>query len=228
MKQIGRNITDSIDGYLYNSRYLIMDGDAKFCEVFRDLVESSGVKPVRLPPRSPNPSPHIGRFHRSLKDECVNRMIFFTIRAIGEVHLLGGRCLPPLRAIPGQRRMDLVRCVVNLALHDVIGVVYEELMNDPRRGQRILDVLLEQVLASENGSERFRDDAIARDVATSDQHVDAVGRDRDQTSFGVEERRDLDDVVRRDPKVVCEDGSSPVDLGLRFGREASHEIIHFL
>jgi putative transposase len=32
---------------------------------------------VRLPPRSPNLSPHIERFMRSLKEECLERIIFF-------------------------------------------------------------------------------------------------------------------------------------------------------
>jgi len=32
---------------------------------------------VRLPPHSPNLTPHIEPFMRSLKDECLHRMIFF-------------------------------------------------------------------------------------------------------------------------------------------------------
>jgi len=31
MKQVARNLTDSIDGFLLGSRYLIMDRDTKFC-----------------------------------------------------------------------------------------------------------------------------------------------------------------------------------------------------
>jgi len=40
------------------------------------------VEAVRLPPRSPNLSPHIERFMRSVKDECLHRMNFFGESAV--------------------------------------------------------------------------------------------------------------------------------------------------
>jgi transposase InsO family protein len=54
-----------------------MDRDDKFCQDFRDFLEHEGVEPVRLPPRSPNLTPHIERFMRSIKEECLERLIFF-------------------------------------------------------------------------------------------------------------------------------------------------------
>ena len=77
MKQMARNLTDPIDGFLNDSRYLLMDRDQKFSKAFRDLLERSDVHCVRLPPRSPNLTPHIERFMRSIKEECLQRMIFF-------------------------------------------------------------------------------------------------------------------------------------------------------
>ena len=77
MKQMVRNLTDPIDGFLNDSRYLLMDRDQKFSKAFRDLLERSDVHCVRLPPRSPNLTPHIERFMRSIKEECLQRMIFF-------------------------------------------------------------------------------------------------------------------------------------------------------
>jgi transposase InsO family protein len=77
MKQMARNLTDPLDGFLNDSRYLLMDRDAKFCEAFRGLLEQSGVHCVRLPHRSPNLNAHIERFIRSIKEECLHRMIFF-------------------------------------------------------------------------------------------------------------------------------------------------------
>jgi putative transposase len=77
MKQIARNLTDSLDGFLNGKRYLIMDRDTKFSSAFRDILEQEGVNRVRLPPRSPNLSPHIERFMRSIKEGCLLRMIFF-------------------------------------------------------------------------------------------------------------------------------------------------------
>jgi putative transposase len=82
MKQVARNLTDCCDGFLSGIRYLLMDRDDKFCQDFRDFLEHEGVDPVRLPPRSPNLTPHIERFMRSAKEECLGRMIFFGERAV--------------------------------------------------------------------------------------------------------------------------------------------------
>ena len=41
------------------------------------MLEGSDTKPVVLPPKIPNLNPHIERFIRSMKSECLNRMIFF-------------------------------------------------------------------------------------------------------------------------------------------------------
>jgi len=59
-----------------------MDRDAKFSEAFRVILEQAGVKAVRLPPRSPNLTPNLERFMRSVKDERLHRMIFFTEAAL--------------------------------------------------------------------------------------------------------------------------------------------------
>ena len=77
MLQVSRNLSDAEDGFLRGKKYLLMDRDTKFSEAFRVTLEQAGVKGVRLPPRAPNLTPHIERFMRSLKDECLHRMIFF-------------------------------------------------------------------------------------------------------------------------------------------------------
>jgi hypothetical protein len=77
MKQIARNLTNVEDGFLNGKRYLLMDRDTKFCESFRGLLDDEGIEPVRLPAKSPNLNAHLERFMRSIKSECLNRMIFF-------------------------------------------------------------------------------------------------------------------------------------------------------
>ncbi|MGB5299764.1 MAG: integrase core domain-containing protein, partial [Thiogranum sp.] len=77
MKQVARNLTDVSDGFLLNSRYLIMDRDTKYTEEFRDYLDREGVKPVRCPARAPNCNAFAERFVRSIKDECLDRMILF-------------------------------------------------------------------------------------------------------------------------------------------------------
>jgi transposase InsO family protein len=54
-----------------------MDRDSKFTAAFRRLLEDGGVEPVVLPARSPHLNEHWERFHRSIKSECLGRMIFF-------------------------------------------------------------------------------------------------------------------------------------------------------
>lgn len=82
MNQIARNVTDCEDGFLLDSQYLLMDRDTKFCHSFRELLKGAGIEPKRLPARSPNLNAHMERFMRSLKDECLNRMIFFGERSV--------------------------------------------------------------------------------------------------------------------------------------------------
>jgi transposase InsO family protein len=41
------------------------------------MVKESDVEPVRLPPKSPNLNAHIERFMRSIKEECLERLILF-------------------------------------------------------------------------------------------------------------------------------------------------------
>ena len=77
MLQVTRNACDAEDGFLREKKYLLMDRDTKFSEAFRVILEESGVTAVRLPPRSPNLSPNLERFMRSIKEECLERIIFF-------------------------------------------------------------------------------------------------------------------------------------------------------
>ena len=77
MKQVARNLTDVSDGFLLNKAFLLMDRDTKYTEEFRDYLDREGVKPVRCPVRAPNCNAFAERFVRSIKDECLNRMILF-------------------------------------------------------------------------------------------------------------------------------------------------------
>jgi putative transposase len=77
MSQIARNLTDAEQGILTGKRYLIHDRDPLFTAEFLGLIASAGVESVRLPPRSPNLNAYAERFVRSIKESCVERMIFF-------------------------------------------------------------------------------------------------------------------------------------------------------
>lgn len=77
MQQIARNLTMDGWGFLEGRRYLIHDRDAKFTRAFQRILESGGVEPVTLPPRSPNLNAYAERWVRSLKEECLSRLILF-------------------------------------------------------------------------------------------------------------------------------------------------------
>ena len=54
-----------------------MDRDTKYTDDFRGHLDREGLKPVRCPARAPNCNAFAERFVRSIKDECLDRMILF-------------------------------------------------------------------------------------------------------------------------------------------------------
>src|SRR5438128_1104880 len=76
MLQIARNVTDAQSGALHAKRYLIIDRDTKYSQQFRRLIQDSGTTVIRLRPMSPNLNAYAERFVRSIKYECLDRMIF--------------------------------------------------------------------------------------------------------------------------------------------------------
>ena len=77
MMQVARNLTDAEDGFVMGKRYVLLDRDGKFCPAFQVILKTAGVEAVPLPPKSPNLNAHLERFHRSIQEECLDRMIFF-------------------------------------------------------------------------------------------------------------------------------------------------------
>ena len=77
MEQMARNVTLAEVGFLHGCRYLLHDRDAKFGAAFDGILEAVGIKAVALPPRSPNLNAHLERWNRSVKEECLSKMILF-------------------------------------------------------------------------------------------------------------------------------------------------------
>ncbi len=82
MKQIARNLTDHVDGFLGGTRYLIHDRDPLFTDEFRELLRGAGVKCLKLPAHSPNLNAYAERFVLSIKSECLTKIVL-----LGERHL---------------------------------------------------------------------------------------------------------------------------------------------
>jgi putative transposase len=82
MKQIARNVTMEDYGALRDCRYLLHDRDTKFTRSFRAVMASGGVEPLVLPARSPNLNAYAERWVRSVKEECLSKVILFGERSL--------------------------------------------------------------------------------------------------------------------------------------------------
>src|SRR2546422_11151002 len=75
MSQVARNITMEEWGFLAPGQSLIHDRDGKYCPAFQHIIDAAGVTRVPLPPRSPNLNAYAERWVRSVKEECLSRLI---------------------------------------------------------------------------------------------------------------------------------------------------------
>jgi putative transposase len=82
MKQMARNVTMEGYGALRDCRYLLHDRDAKYTQSFRAIIASGRVEPLVLPARSPNLNVYAERWVRSVKEECLCKVIVFGERSL--------------------------------------------------------------------------------------------------------------------------------------------------
>jgi transposase InsO family protein len=77
-----RHLTDGVDGIIGPGRVLICDRDPKWSGAIVEFLEREGARIVRTPARAPNCNAYAERFVRSIKEECLDRLI-----VLGERHL---------------------------------------------------------------------------------------------------------------------------------------------
>jgi len=77
MTQACRNLTDCEDGFLKDASHLIVDRDTSFIALREFLDQNTNTEVVLLPPKSQNLNAYMERWFRSLKSECLDRMIIF-------------------------------------------------------------------------------------------------------------------------------------------------------
>jgi len=82
MQQMARNVT--MDGYgtLQDCRYLVHDRDTKYTLSFRAIIMSGHVEPLALPAHSPNLNAYAECWVRSVKEECLSKIILFGERSL--------------------------------------------------------------------------------------------------------------------------------------------------
>src|SRR5918999_903627 len=75
------NLTNDVDGVLRNNRMLICDRERKWSAGVERFLAISGVRVIRTPFLAPNCNAHAERFVRSIKEECLDRVV-----PLGERH----------------------------------------------------------------------------------------------------------------------------------------------
>lgn len=76
MAQIARNQTDIVDGFLLNKKYLIHDRDPLYTEQFDSMLKDCDITVKRTRPYTPVMNSYAESFVKSIKTECINKMIF--------------------------------------------------------------------------------------------------------------------------------------------------------
>ena len=81
MRQVGRTLTAADDGVMHHHRLLICDRDRKWSGEVPRILQEAGIRIVRTPLQAPNANAYAERFVRSIKEECLDRII-----PLGERH----------------------------------------------------------------------------------------------------------------------------------------------
>ena len=82
MEQIARSATQETWGYLEGCRYDLHDRDTKFFASFRSVLAAGSVKTIPLPARSPNLNAFAECWVRSVKHECLSKLILFGVGSL--------------------------------------------------------------------------------------------------------------------------------------------------
>ena len=77
MQQMAYQATQDEWGRLHGCRYVLHDRDSKFCAAFQSALRRAGVKTIALPAKSPNLNAFAERWVRSVKQECLSKLILF-------------------------------------------------------------------------------------------------------------------------------------------------------
>jgi putative transposase len=66
-------------------RFLIHDRDAKFCHAFDEVFRSEGITVIRTPIQAPNANAHAERWVRTLRADCLDRILILGRRHLDHV-----------------------------------------------------------------------------------------------------------------------------------------------
>jgi transposase InsO family protein len=116
--------------------YLIHDRDPLYTHDFCEILASSGIRSVKLPPQSPDVNPYAERFVISVKYECLNHLILSSVEQLEyaidshlayyhheRIHQSLGRMIDPIHQIDSNGAMHLGRGAVAQSLVQSLMIV---------------------------------------------------------------------------------------------------------
>lgn len=82
MLQMARNVTACDEPFFSNRKYLIMDNDKNFTRQYQRIFRASGIQIQKIPPYSPNLNAYSERWIRSIREDCLERLIIYGPRML--------------------------------------------------------------------------------------------------------------------------------------------------
>ncbi len=80
VNQQARNFLWQLEESGYPARFLIRDRDSKYTSVFNATFEAEGVEVIKTPVRAPKANAFAERWIRSVREECLDRLIILDQR----------------------------------------------------------------------------------------------------------------------------------------------------
>jgi putative transposase len=83
--QITRNLTEARENRIDPVKYLVHDRDKRFCAVYDEVFRAERIEFLQTPWRVPKSNAHAERFIRTVRSECLDRLLIINERHLSSV-----------------------------------------------------------------------------------------------------------------------------------------------